>query len=85
MAEKEESLIQLVLTQDEAMLLGSLSSLGAKILRADKEGAKETCILLSEAIDRYPEATDSLIDKMVELAKAGMRYAEEKLDETIPR
>ena len=79
MAEKEESLIQLVLTQDEAMLLSSITTLGAKTLQNNVEGAKLTFILLSAAINLYPEAMDSLVEKMVALAKVGIDYAEEKV------
>ena len=82
MTEKEESLIQLVLTQDEAMLLGSVCTLGTRVLRSDKEGAILTCTLLTAAIDIHPKAMDSLITKMLALSKVGIKYAEGKLDET---
>ena len=83
MAEKEESLIQLVLTQDEAMLLGSVTTLGIRTLRGDVEEAKVTFALLSAAISLRPEAMESLAKKMLALAKAGIDYAEEELEEKI--
>ena len=86
MAEKEESLIQLVLTQDEAMLLGSITTLGIRTLKDDIEAAAHTKILLTTAIKSWPEAIITLSEKMIALNEATIKYAKEELEnETIPR
>ncbi|KKM61946.1 hypothetical protein LCGC14_1132120 [marine sediment metagenome] len=82
MAEKEESLIQLTLTQDEAMLLGSVTTLGIRVLMADTERAKRTFALLTAAIAQWPEAMTSLSKKMIVLNEAGIKCAEKELDES---
>ena len=85
MAEKEESLIQLTLTQDEAMLLGSVTTLGIRVLMADTERAKRTFALLTAAIAQWPEAMTSLSEKMITLSETGIEAAEkfkEELNET---
>ena len=78
MAEKEENLIQLTLTQDEATILGSVTTLGIRTLTGDVEAAAYTRTLLMVAVRSWPEAAATLSEKMIALNEAGIKYAEEE-------
>jgi len=67
MAKKEEELIQLVLTQKEAMILCSITSLGLKLLRKDVEGGKITLVILEKIIKTWPSEAITLSGKMLSL------------------
>ncbi len=79
-------MIQLVLTQDEAMLLGSVTTLGIRTFTGDIAKAAHTKTLLTVALKSWPEAAVTLSEKMIALNKATIKYAKEELEnETIPR
>ena len=78
---KEEDLIQLVLTQDEATILGSITTLGIRTFTGDFEAAAYTKTLLTSAITLWPVATATLSEKMIAVNKATMKCTEEELDE----
>ena len=82
MAEKEESLIQLTLTQDEATILGSVTTLGIRTLNGDVEAAEYTKSLLMVAVRSWPEATLTLSKKMIALNEATIKFAKEESNET---
>jgi hypothetical protein len=89
--EKEESLIQLVLTQDEAVILNASSVLGLQESLGDPSKNAETMkTLLIGAIVLWPGAVKTLAEKMQAVAKATKVYALGELkrefgNETIPR
>ena len=79
-------MIQLVLTQDEAMLLGSVTTLGIRTFTGDIAKAAHTKTLLTAALKSWPGAAVTLSEKMIALNKATIKYAKEELEnETIPR
>ena len=85
MAEKEESLIQLVLTQDEAMLLGSVTTLGIRTFTGDIAKAAHTKTLLTAALKSWPGAAVTLSEKMIALNKATIKHSMVELGEEVLR
>ena len=75
----EEKLIQLTLTQPEALILGAITSLGIKTLRDNQEEAKLAKMLVGVLSKVCPGATISLARKMLLLAELSKKYAEEEL------
>ena len=76
--EEEKNLFQLVLTQNEATLLGSVTTLGIRTFTGDAEAAAYTKNLLTVAVRSWPEATLTLSKKMIALNEATMKYAKEE-------
>ena len=81
--EEEKNLLQLVLTQDEATILGSISTLGIRTFTGDAKAAAYTKNLLTLAIRSWPEATATLSKKMIALNEATMKYAKEESAGTV--
>ncbi|KKL90247.1 hypothetical protein LCGC14_1906620 [marine sediment metagenome] len=76
--EEEKNLFQLVLTQNEATLLGSVTTLGIRTFTGDAEAAAYTKNLLTVAVRSWPEATATLSKKMIALNEATMKCAKEE-------
>ena len=74
-----KEIIQLTLTQDEALILGSISSLGIRSLRANQEEIDSAKALLTLILKLTPAATISLAEKMVSLCEITKKYVKEEL------
>ena len=74
-----KEIIQLNLTQEEVLLLTSITSLGIRILRDDDNGIKSAKILVNLLNKLCPEATMSLAEKMILLCDVSKKYAKEEM------
>ncbi len=77
---EEEELIQLTLTEDEALLLSSVTTLGIKVASGNFEGAAVTKALLLRALAAWPEAAVTLSGKMIILAETTKDLANKELE-----
>lgn len=75
----EEKIIQLTLTRDEAILLTSITSLGLRSLKNDKEEMRLSIILVNILNELCPDATISLAKKMISVATISKSYAVSEL------
>ena len=75
---EEEKLIQLTLTQDEALILGAITGLGISSLKHDKEKTRSIRILVTVLTALRPEAQKSLASKMVVIGNLSKKYAVEE-------
>ena len=80
---KEESLVQLTLTYDEATILQATCTLGLSTFAGDPPNIKMSTNLLKKAIELWPEAGVTLAKKMQALAKTTFAYSVKELDEVI--
>ena len=74
-----KEIIQLNLTQDEALLLGAITALGITRLEDNQEEIKTAKAMLTLVLKLSPEATVSLAEKMVLLCNVTKKYAKEEL------
>ena len=73
-----KEMIQLSFTEEELTILQAFVAVGIMIHLGDEEAAKEEISIMNYFMREWPEASESLANKMTESVKISMKLTEVK-------